>query len=198
MRNVHPFVFVLLAGQVAVLGGCGPASTPSAGVPDGMARVTLGPAVVSEPVGQDPDDPAIWHHPEDPARSLILGTDKVAAPDGALVVFDLAGRQRQRIGGIDGPNNVDVEQGVTLRGRTVDIAVVTERWQHRLRVFEIQRTTGALAEIGRIPVLAGEAGEAREPMGVALYRRPADGAAFAIVAPKAGDRNVKLDSPDAG
>src|SRR5690606_33457933 len=37
---------------------------------------------------------------------------------------------------------------------------------------------------GGIPVFEGEAG--REPMGVALYRRPRDGAVFAIVGGKTG------------
>jgi 3-phytase len=37
-----------------------------------------------------------------------------------------------------------------------------------------------------VPVLEGQTGEARMPMGVALYKRPADGAIFAIVAPKTG------------
>ena len=40
----------------------------------------------------DPDDPAIWVHPTDPARSLIIGTNKVKAPTGAVVVFGLDGK----------------------------------------------------------------------------------------------------------
>ncbi len=37
-----------------------------------------------------------------------------------------------------------------------------------------------------LPVLEGQTGEASEPMGVSLYKRPADGVTFAIVAPKTG------------
>jgi 3-phytase len=110
----------------------------------------------------------------------------VAAPSGAVVAFGLDGRTRQTIAGIDRPNNIDVEYGVVVGGRTMDIAVVTERLQHRLRVFEIEPAEGRLVEHARVPVLAGEAGERAEPMGIALYVRPSDRALFAIVAPKTG------------
>jgi myo-inositol-hexaphosphate 3-phosphohydrolase len=35
---------------------------------------------------------AVWVHPTNPSRSLILGTDKAEEPNGALYVFDLSGR----------------------------------------------------------------------------------------------------------
>jgi 3-phytase len=138
-------------------------------------------------VPNDPDDPALWVHPGDPARSLILGTDKMAVT-GGLYVFRLDGTVMQAITPIDRPNNVDVEYGLPVGGRTVDIAVVTERKQRRLRVFAIPADGGMLYDVapGGIPVLGGQEGEAGEPMGVALYKRPRDGAIFAIVAPKTG------------
>ena len=49
--------------------------------------VDIQPSVRTDPMSDDPDDPAIWVHPTDPARSLIIGTNKVKAPKGALVVF---------------------------------------------------------------------------------------------------------------
>jgi 3-phytase len=146
----------------------------------------LAPLRVTEPVPDDPDDPAIWRHPTDPSKSLIIGTNKVAAPAGALVVFGLDGRIRQTIAGLDRPNNVDVELGVRLGGAPVDIAVTTERYQHRLRVYAIDAGGSGLTELGRVPVLNGETGDRAEPMGIALYRRPSDGAVFAVVSPKSG------------
>jgi 3-phytase len=142
-------------------------------------------------VTDDADDPALWIHPTDPGRSLIVGTNKVLAPNGALVVFGLDGRTRQTVSGIDRPNNVDVEQGVVLDGRSVDLAVAAERLQHRLRVFTVngEATDGRfLVDIGSVPVLAGEVGDFSEPMGIGLYKRPSDGALFAIVAPKVGPK----------
>ena len=91
--------------------------------------------LATESVTDDPDDPAIWVHPTDPARSLIVGTNKVATPKGALVVFDLDGKIRQTVAGLDRPNNVDVEYGLRLKGGAVDIAVATERLKGQLRVF---------------------------------------------------------------
>jgi len=137
-------------------------------------------------VSHDADDPAIWLNPADPARSLIIGTNKVAAPDGALVVFGIDGAIRQTIAGLDRPNNVDIETGVTLGPRVVDLIVTTERLQHRLRLFTVTRDRATLEDAGAVPVLAGEAGEASEPMGIGLYKRSSDGALFAIVAPKTG------------
>jgi 3-phytase len=140
------------------------------------------PLRATAPVPGDSDDPAIWFHPTDPAQSLLVGTDK----GGGLYVFDLQGKllADRTITGLARPNNVDIEQGVTLGGRRLDIAVVTERDGGRVRVFELP----ALRPIdgGGIEVFAGEAGDRKAPMGVGLYLRPTDGALFAFVSRKSG------------
>jgi 3-phytase len=145
------------------------------------------PAVRTERVSDDADDPAIWVCAKDPAKSLILGTNKAAAPTGSLVVFGLDGKIRQTLAGIDRPNNVDVEYGLRLDGEPVDIAVVTERYQSRLRVFRIPSDGGLLTEVSSengVPVFAGEKTEWAQPMGIALYRRARDGAVFVVVSRK--------------
>jgi len=138
---------------------------------------SLLPSLVSSPVRHDTDDPAIWIHPTDPSQSLILGTDKNV--DGALVVFGLDGQERPEltVRGLVRPNNVDIIQNVPWAGGTIDVAVVTERLAHRLRVYRLPDL--APLDGGGIPVFAGE--RAREPMGIGLYLRPSDGALFAIV-----------------
>jgi 3-phytase len=143
-------------------------------------------------LSNDPDDPAIWVHPLHPDRSLIIGTMKVPAPAGAIVAFGMDGQVRQMISGIDRPNNVDVEYGFMLNGRRVDIAVATERLKRQLRVFRIEPGNGRLIDLGGVPVLADQVGEAGAPMGIALYKRPRDGAIFAIIAPKEGPREGYL------
>jgi 3-phytase len=178
----------LFAWGIAILmsAGCGsppaaaPASTSDPGVP-------LKPTGQTSPVPNDPDDPAIWIHPTDPSKSLILGTDKIEAT-GGLYVFGLDGVQRQAVTPLDRPNNVDVEYGTSIGGRLTDIAVVTERKRHALRVFAIPADGGALTDLapGGLPVLAGASEQASEPMGIGIYKRPRDGAVFAIVAPKTG------------
>lgn len=137
----------------------------------------------------DPDDPAIWINHADPRRSLVLGTMKVAAPDGALAVFGLDGRLHDLIKGPDRPNNVDVEYGLSLGGRPTDIAILTERAGRRLRAYAIAEDGSGLRDVSSVTltsVLAGAKGLQGAPMGIGLYRRPRDGAIFAIVAPKAG------------
>jgi 3-phytase len=143
-------------------------------------------------LSNDPDDPAIWVHPDDPARSLIIGTMKVAAPAGALVVFGMDGQIRQTVTGIDRPNNVDVEYGFPLGGRRVDLVVATERLRRQLRVFRVDPAAGGIVDLGAIPILQDQPGEAGAPMGIGLYRRARDGAVFAIVAPKEGPREGYL------
>jgi 3-phytase len=135
------------------------------------------PRVITEPTKHDTDDPAIWINRANPAQSLVLGTDKHA--DGALVVFGLDGKIHwdKTVRGLLRPNNVDIAYDVPLGPGKADIAVVTERYAQRLRVYRLPEM--AAIDGGGIPVFEGEAG--RECMGIALYTRPRDGALFAIV-----------------
>lgn len=180
--------FVLAAGALAALAvaaGCRSASpAPAAGEP---AAAPLPVLFATEPIGEDADDPALWRNATDPARSLILGNNKAPAPAGGIAAFDLDGRRVQWIGGLDRPNNVDVEYGFTLGGRAVDLAVATERYRRRLRVFTVEAGPVPLRDVSSpqgLEVFHGEAGERGAPMGVGLYRRPTDGVVFAFVSRK--------------
>jgi len=157
--------------------------------------VAIAPVRATDALAQDPDDPAVWISRRDPARSLVIGTVKAAAPDGALAVFGLDGRLRQLVKGPDRPNNVDVEYGLPLAGVPTDIAVVTERLGRRLRAYAIAADGSALADVSAdslARVLEGARDNEGAPMGIGLYRRPRDGAIFAIVAPKAGPKTNYL------
>jgi 3-phytase len=151
------------------------ACMPAAAGP--AAELAVQPRVVTEPVRHDTDDPAIWVNRDDPAASLVLGTDKDV--DGALYVFGLDGRihHDKVVRGLLRPNNVDIAYGVMVGGRRVDVAVVTERFANRLRVYRLPDM--APLDGGGIPVFVGE--RARDAMGIALHTRPGDGALFAIV-----------------
>ncbi len=152
------------------------------------------PSLATESVTDDPDDPTIWVNPSDPSRSIIVGTNKVPAPKGALVVFGLDGKIRQTIANLDRPNNVDIEYGLQLGGQPVDIAVTTERLKRRLRVYKIE-PEGTLTDISSesgLNVFEGEQGENGAPMGISLYCRPSDKAIFAIVSPKEGPNDGYL------
>lgn len=137
--------------------------------------IGIHPAVTTEAVQADPDDPAIWVDPRDARRSLIITTVKAAAPLGGLVVFGLDGKVRQRVGPLNRPNNVDVEYDVDGH----DIVVATERLNNRLVAYTIDRQSGELREAGSLAVFEA-------PMGIGLYRRAKDGAVFAIASRKTG------------
>jgi 3-phytase len=145
------------------------------------------PLIITEKLPHDTDDPAIWIDSLHPERSLFVGTDKDA--EGGLFVFDLEGKidSRRSITGLQRPNNVDIEYGFMLGGKRTDIAVVTERITHKLRVFSLPD----MREIdgGGIEVFVGEKGEGyRDLMGIALYR-DTTGNVYAIVGRKSGPQD---------
>lgn len=143
------------------------------------------PVFITEPTKHDTDDPAIWVNPENIAESLIIGTDKNV--DGALYVYNLEGKIQEDkvVRDLKRPNNVDVEYGLMVGNKTVDIAVTGERLTHNMRVFSLPDMKAI--DGGGLPVFLGETGEeTRDLMGVSLYKRPSDGAIFAIMGRKTG------------
>ena len=150
--------------------------------PSTLALMQIG---ATEQVPDDPDDPAIWFHPRDPSLNLIIATNKVEQPNGALFVFDMNGKVLQKIPGLGRPNNVDIEQGVRLGDRTYDLAITTERQASALQIYSIDSTTRTIAEIANPRVFENEEGDFAAPMGIALYKRT-DGAVFAMVGRKSG------------
>ncbi len=154
-----------------------------------IERIILRPRIATQPLPTDADDPAIWVHPTQAERSLILGTNKARAPQGAIGVYNLQGRLVQLVSKIDQPNNIDVAYGFPLGGKRIDIAVATERYASRLRIFRIDPSRLRLEDItdfSNARVFAGSEGEAAMPMGVALYTHPISREVFAIVSRKTG------------
>jgi 3-phytase len=183
--------FLKLAGGLALatlLTQCHPATARLMQQP-GTAAVVQ-PAVVTDPVPHDTDDPAIWLNPTDPARSLIVGTDKDA--DGGLYVFDLHGKMLpgKTVRNLRRPNNVDIAYGLKLNGQPTDFALTTEREMFRLRAFRLPDMQPL--DLGNLDVFAGEPLAERLPMGIAFYTRPIDGALFAIVGRKVGPKEGYL------
>ncbi len=175
--------FFLLAPLAVVLAA---ACTSSPGGQQ-TAAAEVKPAVITDPVRYDTDDPAIWVNPNDPAKSLVIGTDK--NEDGALYVFDLAGKiiPSKTVAGLKRPNNVDLAYGLVLGRTPTDIVVTTERMTHCLRIFSMPDMKPV--DNGGIPVFEGETGpEFRDLMGIALYTAP-DKKIYAIVGRKSGPLN---------
>jgi 3-phytase len=131
------------------------------------------------------DDPAVWYNRKNPGDSFILGTVKMAAPDGSIAVYKLDGSRLMSIPNVDRPNNIDVAYGLKLGARKIDVAIATERNKSALRVFEIVPGKG-IKDLASLPVFAGQTGAMAQPMGIALYTRKRDKAIFAIVSRKSG------------
>uniref|UniRef100_UPI004048CEBF phytase n=1 Tax=Shewanella baltica TaxID=62322 RepID=UPI004048CEBF len=99
----------------------------------------------SDRPGDTMDDPAIWVHPTDPEKSLVLGTNK----RWGLLSFNMRGEQVQALpsGRI---NNVDLRQRVKLGGKSRDIAVATLRDGDKLAFYEID-VAGKIVEYPNQP-----------------------------------------------
>jgi len=177
-------VLVLLPGQSAWASGDGtPERTVSA------TRET--PPLFDDAAGgdADADDPAIWVHPRQPARSLVIGAVKNAG----LRVYDLAGRELQSIAAPPAPdpdsepgrfNNVDLAYGVRVGRGTADLAIVTDRGRDQLRIYRIDPVARRLVDVtvADAPLLfskdQNEVNEATTGYGLATYTR--DGTAYAV------------------
>ena len=144
------------------------------------------PAIVTQALPHDTDDPAIWINPVDATKSIIIGTDKDT--DGGLYAFDLNGKIIAKSEVLKGPNNVDIAYGLVIDGKKIDIAVTTERENNKIRIFSLPDLKPI--DNGGISVFDGEL--ERDPMGIALYTRSSDNVIFAIVGRKSGPSETYL------
>lgn len=124
------------------------------------------------------DDPAIWRNPVDPARSLIVGTDKKAG----IHVHDLAGK-RLSFTPAARLNNVDLRDGVDIGGRPGVLVAASDRAdvaQAKAALFTLDIGSAKLLPLGSYSVGPGEA------YGMCLWIRASDKALFAFLVLKDG------------
>lgn len=95
------------------------------------------------------DDPAIWIHKADPAKSLVLGTDKKSG----IGVYNLAGEQIQFLP-LGLPNNIDIRQNVNIDGWQGDIAAASNRDGDVISLLSVSEQGVAL--IGSTPASLNE------------------------------------------
>lgn len=125
---------------------------PTTTSPD--SPVVIVPEVETTPVptiADAADDPEIWVNPQDPASSLVLGTDKKSG----LAVYNMDGQETQhlRVGRV---NNVDIRYGVAYNGKTVDIAVASNRTRNSLSLFAIDREQSKVLPVTEVPTQLSE------------------------------------------
>ncbi|EJM63721.1 3-phytase (myo-inositol-hexaphosphate 3-phosphohydrolase) [Pseudomonas sp. GM50] len=142
----------------------------------------------SDPVGRQgdaADDPAIWIHPQQPALSRVLGTNKKQG----LMAYDLQGKLLQELP-VGRLNNVDIRPNFKLGQQTVDLAVASNRDHNSLSLFSIDRTSGELREAGEIPT------PLKDIYGICLFQ-PASGELYAIANGKDGTfLQYRLSAPN--
>ncbi|MEU4524977.1 phytase [Amycolatopsis sp. NPDC024027] len=160
-------------------------AVPASAAPREPAPVLQTQAFVDDagasPANADADDPAIWVHPRDPERSVVLGTLK----KGGLAAFDLGGRTLQLVPAGPGGrfNNVDV---------VGDLAVVSDRGRDRVRVYRIDPAGSAagahvlrdVTDPAAAPVFSAsesEVDEQRTAYGLAAGRDPHTGVRWVAV-----------------
>lgn len=129
-------------------------------LPEVPAAVETAP--VTDHTGDRADDAAIWRNPDDPARSLIISTDKKAG----IAIHDLEGRllRFQAAGDL---NNVDLRSGVPIAGRSGTLVAASDRSDKKrpvLRLFRLDPSAPALVPLGDVAMAGGEA------YGLCLYR----------------------------
>ena len=138
-------------------------AAPDPRAPPTASAHTVQADVETTPVdtyGDAADDPAIWVNPADPARSLVIGTNKKLGLD----VYDLSGKRVQQLP--DGRlNNVDLRPGFRLGGRDVTIVAASNRTHKSISVYAIDPDTLRLvdAAAGIIPTGLSD------PYGICLY-----------------------------
>ena len=82
--------------------------------------------------GDAADDPAIWVHPKDASKSLVLGTDKRRG----LMVYNLAGEQTQALE-VGRVNNVDVRQNSNIDNPSQTLIAASNRSENSISLFTV-------------------------------------------------------------
>ncbi|MFT4253359.1 MAG: phytase [Caulobacter sp.] len=163
------------------------------GPPAGASKLALVHATMeTEPVEHDgdaADDPAIYVHPTDPAKSAIIGTDK----KGGLSVYDLSGKRLQHLP--DGKmNNVDLRHGFKLGGRSVTLVAASDRTRKAIALYTIDPDTRLLTNVAD----GVQASGLSDPYGLCMYRDRKGGTFVFVGDPDGLVRQWKLVAQTSG
>jgi 3-phytase len=127
--------------------------------------------------GDAADDPAIWIHPDDPALSVVIGSDK----SGGIAVYDLAGDELQYRP--DGRvNNLDVRHGFVLGDALVDLVAGSNRTGDTIAVYRVDPETRSLVSVAE----GGGISSNLEVYGFCMYRSPVTRKHYAFVNSQGG------------
>jgi 3-phytase len=152
--------------------------TPAALSAAALESVTA--TIETDPVpngGDAADDPAIWVNPNDPAQSVIIGTDK----RGGLAVYELSGKQIQYLP--DGQmDNVDLRDGFKLDGQTVAIVTASNRKDNSIAIYKINPQSRTLENVAARKIKHG-----LTVYGMCMYRSAKTGKIYYFGTSKSGE-----------
>lgn len=173
-EGVHAFRTVAVADIARALGlNVGSPIDPRVHNDSTLATVVATVETAAVPsFGDAADDPAIWAHPTDPRRSLVVATDKQAG----LYVYDMAGAVVQFVN--DGKmNNVDLRDGFRLGGEAVTLVAASNRTDKSIALYVLDHDTGQLRNVADGVQPTG----LEDPYGLCLYREPTSGRAYVFI-----------------
>lgn len=134
LRSTHSAIVLLAALQ----SGCASLWSTQP-VPSVQAAAETTPV---SSLGDAADDPAIWVHPTDPARSLVIATDKRRG----LEVYALDGSLRQALP-VGRVNNVDLRDGFALGASRVTVVAASDRDHDAIALFAISPDRPELTDV---------------------------------------------------
>lgn len=109
------------------------------------------------------DDVAFWVHPTEPAKSFIIGSNKLRhgfdkkigrEETGGLNIYDLSGKNLKFLE-IGSQNNVDVRYGFDLGDRIVDLVSSSNQMDNTLSVYAVDQQHNDLINVGARPIKTG-------------------------------------------
>jgi 3-phytase len=122
--------------------------------------------------GDAADDPAIWAHPADPAKSLIVATDKKAG----MFVYDMQGKLVQFRP--DGKmNNADLRDGFPLGKDKITLVTASDRTHKSVAIYRLDPDRRELVDIADGMQATG----LDDPYGLCMYRSPKSAKTYVFI-----------------
>jgi len=123
------------------------------------------------------DDPAIWIHPTDSSKSIVVGTNK----KGGLALYNLSGQQINfyPVGNV---NNADVLYNFPLGGDTIDVIGASNRSDSSITLMKINPENQKLSKISA-RLIKSDAGDV---YGFCFYKSKLNGRFYTFINSKEG------------
>lgn len=159
-----------------------------------VAQSSLTPTkTYKDSTASNQDDMAVWIHPSDKSKSLIIGSDKA---NGNVYVYDLSGTTLQTVSDTGGqPGNIDVRYNFPLAGQLVDIVAFNDRSGGIIRVFKVDPTARSLVRIDNGSITTSPA---TPNYGFGLYFHKSSGKFYALSTKDNGGPVVQIELKESG